>query len=132
MIVGVGIDAIEVERVRQTLERFGDRFLERVFTTAEVDYARSRGQLAQRLAARFAVKEAAMKALGTGWKRGVRWTDIEVRNEPSGKPVLCFYGKAAHFARALGVSRTHISLTHTQDQAMAVVILEAAGEPPVK
>lgn len=124
MIVGAGIDLVETERIRRTLARFGRRFLERVFTEGEISYAGRKHDPAERYAARFAAKEAAMKAIGTGWRGGVRWRDFEVANRSSGKPELIFHGRAARIAAALGVRRCTLSLTHTKGQALAVVILE--------
>jgi len=124
MIVGVGTDLAEVERIHKSVERFGDRFLTRVFTARERAYAMSKANWAERLAARFAAKEAGMKAIGTGLGRGVSWQHLEVANEPSGRPTLRLYGAALEAANALGVKRISISLTHTKEIAFAVVILE--------
>lgn len=125
MIVGTGIDICEVPRIRAAFERFGDRFLRRVFTDAEIRYADRKANRFERYAARFAAKEAGMKAIGTGWRRGVRWRDFEVANLPSGKPTLLFHGKAREFADALAVTNVALSITHTKLQAMASVVLEA-------
>jgi holo-[acyl-carrier protein] synthase len=124
MIVGTGIDIIEVKRVAASIDRFGERFLRRVFTSAEIRYCDSKVNRAERYAARFAAKEAGMKAIGTGWHRGVTWQDVEVQREPSGQPQLAFTGRAAEFATALGAKRAFVSLTHTAEYAMAQVILE--------
>ena len=124
MIVGTGIDIAEVPRVADAIERFGQRFIARIFTEAEIHYCESKANRVERYAARFAAKEAAMKALGTGWNHGVRWRDIEVRRQPGGRPTLAFQGKAGEFATALGVTNIALSLTHTESQAMAQVILE--------
>src|SRR5215471_3523575 len=124
MIVGTGIDIAEVPRIRQAIERFGRRFLERIYTAGEMRYCDSKANRAERYAARFAAKEAAMKALGTGWNHGVRWRDIEVRRQPGGRPTLAFHGKAAEFAARLGTKNIALSLTHTESQAFAQVILE--------
>ena len=124
MIVGTGIDLTEVPRIAAAIERFGDRFLRRVFTEGEIRYCDSKANRMERYAARFAAKEAALKAIGTGWRRGVSWTDVEVRREPGGRPTLAFHGKAAEFAAKLGVKHAALSLTHTKEQAMAQVILE--------
>ena len=126
-ILGTGIDTIEVERIKRALERSatGERFRARVFTEGEIAYCESRGRARyQSYAARFAAKEAAMKALGTGWNHGVRWRDCEVVRKPGGRPTLTFHGKAAEFAGRLGVKNIALSLTHTAEQAMAQVILE--------
>jgi holo-[acyl-carrier protein] synthase len=124
MIVGTGIDIAEVPRIRQSIERFGDRFLRRVFTVGEIQYCDSKANRAERYAARFAAKEAAMKALGTGWNQGVRWCDCEVVRLPGGRPSISFHGKAAEFAARLGVKNATLSLSHTAEQAIAQVILE--------
>src|SRR5689334_18387944 len=124
MIVGTGVDIAEVGRIKAALERFGDRFLKRVFTPAEVRYCLGKANAPERLAARFAAKEAGMKAIGTGLNHGVSWQDVEVVRMPGQRPVLKFSGKAAEFAARLGCKRTHLSLTHTKEQAMAHVILE--------
>ena len=124
MIVGTGIDIAEVPRVRKAIERFGDRFLQRVFTPGEILYCDSKANRAERYAARFAAKEAAMKAIGTGWNHGVRWRDCEVTRMPGGRPTLTFHGKAAEFAVKLGVKHAALSLSHTAEQAIAQVILE--------
>jgi holo-[acyl-carrier protein] synthase len=124
MIVGMGTDLAEVGRIRAAVERFGERFLQRIYTEGEVRYAMSKANAHERLAGRFAAKEAAMKALGTGVSRGVRWKDIEVGRESSGKPVLRLFGAAAAIAERLGVSNAVVSITHTEEMAMAVVVLE--------
>ncbi|HEU5457482.1 MAG TPA: holo-ACP synthase [Terracidiphilus sp.] len=125
MIVGSGIDLIEIARIHQSMDRFGQRFLDRVFTPAEQAYClRKRKTAAESLAARFAAKEAGAKALGTGISRGVNWLEIEVVREPGGRPTLHFSGRAAQIARALGVSHAALSLTHTGNLAMASVVLE--------
>ena len=125
MIVGTGIDITEVERIRATIERFGRRFLERVFTPQEIRYCESKANKAERYAGRFAAKEAAMKAIGTGWSRGVTWQDVEVKRAPGGRPTMAFHGRAAEFAQKLGAVQAHLSITHTEQQAMAQVILES-------
>jgi holo-[acyl-carrier protein] synthase len=124
MIVGTGIDIAEVPRIRQSIERFGQRFLQRVFTAGEIRYCDSKANRFERYAARFAAKEAAMKALGTGWNHGVRWRDCEVARMPGGRPTMAFHGTAGEFAAKLGVKNVALSLTHTAEQAMAQVILE--------
>jgi holo-[acyl-carrier protein] synthase len=124
MIVGTGIDLAEVPRIADAIERFGERFLQRVFTEAERRYCDSKANRMERYAGRFAAKEAAMKAIGTGWRGGVSWTDFEVRRQPGGRPTIVFHGKAADFASKLGVKNVALSITHTKDTAMAQVILE--------
>ncbi|MBF6569038.1 MAG: holo-ACP synthase [Candidatus Binataceae bacterium] len=127
-IVGTGIDLIEVERMRAALENpaTGSRFRLRVFTEREVSYCESRGRgRYQSYAARFAAKEAAMKALGTGWNRNVGWRDIEVVRERGQAPTIALWGKAAEFARRKKVTRFHLSITHTTANAIAHVIAQA-------
>ncbi len=124
MIVGLGIDIAEVDRIESAIRRYGQRFLRRVYTAAEIDYCQSKANAFERFAGRFAAKEAAMKAIGTGWKRGVTWRDFEVVRESSGRPVLRFSGVAAGFAERLGVTRALVSITHTATEAIAQVILE--------
>jgi holo-[acyl-carrier protein] synthase len=126
VIVGLGTDLAEVDRIQRAIERHGPRFVERVYTPGEIAYVeRRKAGRFERYAARFAAKEAAMKAIGTGWRRGVRWRDFETANLPSGKPTLRFHGVAAAIAEKLGVRHVSLSLTHTAVQALAVVILEA-------
>lgn len=125
MIVGTGIDIAEVPRIREVIARHGDRFLKRVFTEGEIQYCESKANRVERYAARFAAKEAGMKAIGTGWNHGVRWRDIEVARKPGGRPTLLLHGKAAEFAARLGATNIALSLTHTAEQAMAQVILES-------
>jgi holo-[acyl-carrier protein] synthase len=124
MIVGTGIDIAEVPRIRQSIERFGDRFLNRIYTAGERHYCDSKANRVERYAARFAAKEAAMKALGTGWNHGVRWRDCEIIRMPGGRPTIAFHGKAGEFATKLGVRNTALSISHTAEQAIAQVILE--------
>ncbi len=124
MIVGMGADIAEIDRVEEAITRFGAAFIERVFTESEARYCERHKSKSERYAARFAAKEAAMKALGTGWKRGVRWRDIEVRNEPSGKPGIHLTGAAAEHAERLGARHFHLSITHSGNVAFAQVILE--------
>jgi holo-[acyl-carrier protein] synthase len=124
MIVGTGVDITEVARIQAAVDRFGERFLNRVFTPDEVRYCTSKVNAAERLAARFAAKEAGMKAIGTGLRHGVTWHDLEVVRFPGQRPQLRYSGKAAEFARSLGCKRTHLSLSHTSEQAIAHVILE--------
>jgi holo-[acyl-carrier protein] synthase len=125
MIVGTGIDIAEVPRIRHSIERFGDRFLKRIFTEGEIRYCDSKANRVERYAARFAAKEAAMKALGTGWNHGVRWRDCEVTRLPGGRPTIQFHGRAAEFASKLGVRNAALSISHTEEQAIAQVILES-------
>lgn len=124
MIVGSGIDIAEIPRIAHSIERFGDRFLNRIYTTVERGYCDSKANRVERYAGRFAAKEAAMKALGTGWNHGVRWRDCEVVRLPGHRPTIIFHGKAAEFAARLGVRNAALSISHTKEQAIAQVILE--------
>src|ERR1700719_174668 len=124
MIIGMGIDVEGVERVKGAMERQGERFLKRIFTEKERAYCEQFKDKYERYAGRFAVKEAAMKALGTGWSRGVRWVDLEVIREKSGRPTLAIRGEAGKIAARLGVKNIAVSITHTEEQAMAQVIFE--------
>jgi holo-[acyl-carrier protein] synthase len=124
MIVGTGIDITEVPRIAEAIQRHGDRFLRRIFTEGEISYCDSKANRVERYAARFAAKEAAMKALGTGWNHGVRWRDVEVCRQPGGRPTIAFHGRAAEFAEKLGAVHSALSLSHTAEQAIAQVILE--------
>ena len=124
MIVGSGVDLCEVSRIKDAIARHGRRFIERIYTDREIAYAERKANKYERYAARFAAKEAGMKALGTGWRGGVRWRDFEVINLPSGRPTLQFHGKAAEYAAKLEATNISLSMTHTSIQAMAMVILE--------
>src|ERR1700726_2407339 len=125
MIVGTGIDITEVPRIREAIERHGERFLKRIFTEGEIQYCESKANRVERYAARFAAKEAAMKAIGTGWNHGVAWRDIEVCRQPGGRPTIEFHGKAGEFAAKLGAVHVALSLSHTEEYAIAQVILES-------
>ncbi len=125
MIVGMGIDIAEVERIRGAIERHGEVFLRRIFTAKEREYCERFKNKYERFAGRFAVKEAAMKALGTGWSRGVRWVDIEVVREKGGRPTLALEGEARRIGEKLGVKSIALSITHTASQAYAQVIFES-------
>lgn len=124
MILGLGTDLIEIVRVQASLERFGERFMARVFTVEEIGYCLQKRQSAESFAVRFAAKEAGAKALGTGISRGVSWKEIEVRRLPGQRPTLHWSGRAAELALAMGVVRTSLSLTHGRDAAIAVVLVE--------
>jgi holo-[acyl-carrier protein] synthase len=124
MIVGLGVDIAEVDRIARAIERHGRAFLERVFAPAEIAYCERYRNRFERYAGRFAAKEAAMKALGTGWSRGVRWVDIEVTRLASGQPTLTLHGETRGHAERLGVRRASLSITHSGNTALAQVILE--------
>jgi len=124
MIVGLGLDIAEIDRIEAAITRHGAPFLERLFTPDEIAYCERFKNRYERYAGRFAVKEAAMKALGTGWSRGVRWRDIEVMREPSGKPGLRLQGAAREFADRMGVKHISVTITHSGNLALAQVIFE--------
>jgi holo-[acyl-carrier protein] synthase len=124
MIVGSGIDLVEIGRIQQSMDRHGRRFLDRIYTAAEQAYCLRKRNSAESFAARFAAKEAGAKALGTGMGYGVNWLEIEVVREASGRPTLQFHGRAAEVAASLGVAHAALSITHTADLSMASVVLE--------
>lgn len=123
-MIGIGTDLVDLDRFREALARTPG-LVPRLFCADEQAYAERRNDPTERYAARFAAKEAGMKAIGTGWRGGIRWQDFEVSNLPSGRPTLRFHGVAADHARRLGVTNVQLSLTHTADLGMAFVILEA-------
>lgn len=127
MVVGIGIDLVETARIRESIEQYGDRFIRRLYTPGEIEYCERFKNKAERFAARFAAKEAAFKALGTGWREGVRWLDVEVTNQPNGKPELALHGRADELARSLGVSRRSISISHADHYAVVQVVFESDG-----
>ena len=124
MLVGTGVDLIEIERIAQSIERYGDRFLRRIFTDHEIAYCSRKRSSAESFAARFAAKEAGAKALGTGISKGVTWNEFQVEREPGGRPTLQLRGRAALLASQLGVKTISLSLTHTATLAMASVMME--------
>jgi holo-[acyl-carrier protein] synthase len=124
VLIGTGVDLIEVERIAHSIERYGERFLRRVYTDLEIAYCSSRRVSAESYAARFAAKEAGAKALGTGISRGVTWNEFQVGRKPGGRPVLELSGRAALLAQELGVRAISLSLTHTGSLAMATVVME--------
>lgn len=125
MIVGVGIDLEETSRIRDSIDRFGDRFLDKIFTASELAFCKGKANAVERFAARFAAKEAAFKALQATWSDGLTWRDFEVLNSAEGAPRLELHGQAEVQARARGVSKTHLSFSHTKHYVTAVVVLEA-------
>jgi holo-[acyl-carrier protein] synthase len=125
MLIGTGVDLIEIERIATSIERYGVRFLRRVYTEKEIAYCSRKRSSAESFAARFAAKEAGAKALGTGISRGVTWNEFEVGREPGGRPVLELRGRAERLARELGVRTISLSLTHTGSLAMASVVMES-------
>lgn len=124
MIVGLGVDIAEVARVKTAIERYGETFLRRVYAPKEREYCEQFKNKYERYAGRFAAKEAAMKALGTGWSRGVRWVDVEVSRQRGGRPTIVLAGEAKNVAERLGVKHIALSITHTDTQALAQVIFE--------
>ena len=124
MLIGTGVDLIEVERIAHSIERYGERFLRRVYTDHEIAYCNRKRGSAESFAARFAAKEAGAKALGTGISRGVTWNEFQVARNPGGRPVLELRGRAALLATELGVRAISLSLTHTSGLAMATVVME--------
>lgn len=124
MIVGLGLDIAEIDRIEAAIKRHGAPFLERIYTASEVAYCEKHKNKYERYAARFAAKEAAMKALGTGWSNGVRWRDVEVVRAVSGKPSLKLEGKAGEVAAKLGVKNIALTITHSGNLALAEVIFE--------
>lgn len=124
MIIGLGVDVTEVDRIEAAIDRHGRAFLQRVFTSLEIAYCEKYRNQAERFAGRFAAKEATMKALGTGWSHGVRWVDIEVLREPSGKPNLRLSGASREIADRLGIKNMALTITHSGNTALALVIFE--------
>ncbi len=125
MIVGTGVDIAETSRIEAALERHGERFSKRIFTPAEITYCEKFKKKGERYAARFAAKEAAFKALGTGWGKGIRWTEVEITHLPSGKPELELTGRARQVADSLGVTSSAVSISHADRYVVAQVILES-------
>lgn len=124
-IIGTGVDIVETARIAKLLGNHPERFLERCFTAGEQEDSKSNKRQNEHLAARFAAKEAALKALGTGWAQGIGWTDIEVVKEESGKPCLKITGRALEVADNLGITKWHLSLSHISTHAIATVIAES-------
>jgi holo-[acyl-carrier protein] synthase len=129
LVVGIGIDVVEIARIRRLMERWRDRFLRRVFTDEELAYALGRHDPAQHLAARFAAKEATLKALGTGLSMGVRWREMEVRRARGAAPGLVLSGRTAQLGEARGIRRLHVSLAHDAGLAVAQVLAEGESAP---
>ena len=125
MIVGLGIDIAEIDRIEAAIARHGRRFIDRIYTPAEIEYCERFRNRAERYAGRFAAKEAAMKALGTGWSRGVRWVDIEVTRQPGGRPTLTLHRATQQHAQRLGVRQISLSITHSGNVAFAEAIFES-------
>jgi holo-[acyl-carrier protein] synthase len=124
MIIAIGIDLVEISRIEEKLGRNNTRFRDRVFTAAEIAYCESRASRFASYAARFAAKEAAMKALGTGWAEGLSWQEIEIINNQAGAPLIHLVGRASERFNQLGATRAHVTLSHSRDTAIAQVIFE--------
>jgi len=124
VIIGIGVDIVEIRRFGEVLGRQKDRFIQRVFTAGEQAYCRAHRDPVPHFAARFAAKEALFKALGTGWAKGVSWLDVDVCREGQNAPTIILRGEAEKIGRSLGASEVHLSLSHSNDSAVAVVILE--------
>jgi holo-[acyl-carrier protein] synthase len=129
-VIGIGVDLVECGRIQRSIDRFGDRFLHRVFTDGEIEYSMSMKFPARHLAARFAAKEAVSKAFGTGIGKAMSWRNIDIRKRPSGEPFLIFSGPAQELAAKRGVTSALITLSHTEHHAMASVVLESTGSQP--
>jgi len=129
-VIGIGVDLVECGRIQRSIDRFGDRFLHRVFTDGEIEYSMSMKFPARHLAARFAAKEAISKAFGTGIGKAMGWRNIDVRKKPTGEPYLFFSGPAQELAAKRGVTSALITLSHTEHHAMASVVLEGATSQP--
>jgi holo-[acyl-carrier protein] synthase len=127
MIVGTGVDIAETRRIEEAIERYGERFHKRIYTPGEIAYCEQFKNKAERYAARFAAKEAAFKALGTGWGQGVSWQDVEITHQPSGNPELVLAGRAREVARRLGVTVAVVSISHADRYVIAQVILESGS-----
>src|SRR6201981_2211076 len=125
-VIGTGVDLVECARIQRAVDRFGDRFLHRVFTDGEIEYSMSMKFPARHLAARFAAKEAVSKAFGTGIGKAMGWRDIDIRKKPSGEPFLVFTGGAEKLAKERGTVSAKITLSHTDHHAMAMIVLEGA------
>jgi len=125
MILGTGVDIAETSRIERGLERHGERFTKRIFTAGEIAYCERFKNRGERYAARFAAKEAAFKALGTGWREGIHWLDVEVVHQPSGKPELVLSGRAQEVAHELRVTRISVSISHSDRYVVALVVFES-------
>jgi holo-[acyl-carrier protein] synthase len=126
--IGIGTDITECLRIARMIERHGELFVNRVYTTEEIRYCQSRKQSTQHFTGRWAAKEAVLKALGTGWRRGISWRDVEVRNEPGGQPIVILRGGAEEAARKLGVTEMLVSISHCRSHAIANAV--ATGKIP--
>ena len=126
-IVGIGTDIIECLRIAQMIERHAEQFISRVYTEHEIQYCQSRKAATQHFAGRWAAKEAVLKAMGTGWRRGISWRDVEVRNEAGGRPVVVLRGGARDVVEKMGIAQIQISISHCRSHATAFAV--AVGSP---
>jgi len=124
VILGIGVDIVEIDKLRLAMIRRGERLRDRAFTRSEIDYCEGRANKFQHYSARFAAKEAVFKAIGTGWRDGVSWQDAEVSNQMNGKPMLLVRGRTLELANLMGARKYWISLSHTDQYAVAQVVLE--------
>lgn len=131
-VIGIGTDIVECLRIAQMIERHGELFINRVYTQYEIRYCQTRKQSTQHYAGRWAAKEAILKALGTGWRKGISWRDIEVRNEPSGRPVVGLRGGARDIVEKLGIREMLVSISHCRSHAMAYALALGAERPPAE
>lgn len=131
-VIGIGTDIVECLRIAQMIERHGELFIDRVYTAAEIEYCRSRKQATQHFAGRWAAKEAILKAIGTGWRRGISWRDIEVRNEAGGKPTVALRGGARDVVEQLGAGEILVTISHCRSHATAFAIALGRDRGPVK
>ncbi len=128
-IIGIGTDIIECLRIAQMIERHGELFISRVFTPHEIQYCQSRKLATQHFAGRWAAKEAILKALGTGWRKGISWRDVEIRNEPGGRPVVALRGGARDVIEQLGITEMLISISHCRSHATAYALAQSDNKP---
>lgn len=131
MIIGIGVDIVDLARIRDMVDRHGKRFLSKTFTDEEIAYCQSRRKPAQHFAARFAAKEAVFKALGTGWREGMGWKEIEVQIDHLGRPRISLVGRAAMKARELGIDEMHVSVSHCDCHAIAHVVAVGGERGPL-
>jgi len=129
-IIGIGTDITECLRIARMIERHGELFISRVYTLEEIRYCQSRAQATQHFTGRWAAKEAVLKALGTGWRKGISWRDVEIRNEPGGKPVVAMRGGAKDVVEQLGIAKMLVSISHcrTHATAQAIAVGRSTGE----
>ncbi len=132
MIYGIGFDLVQVSRIEVALRRWGERFQNKVFTPGEIRYGRKKRNPARHFAARFAAKEAFVKALGIGIRRGLHWKDVEVQRGPLGRPILKIHGRAVELCRKEGIDGLFLSLTHDGDYSGAMVVLEKSDQRSAK